>query len=196
MTNIARLRNFVIRMQTLVESLTADESALLEAGSGLLAELITVDDWLPDSFALASTESYRQYLLHCDPGQRFSVVSFVWGPGQETPIHDHTVWGMVGVLRGRERCEEYGNPLRGERLTRKGEHLLECGEIDKVSPRLGDVHRVSNALTNGTSVSIHVYGANIGALKRHCYDPATGQRSSFVSGYHNTVIPNLWGPDP
>ncbi len=36
--------------------------------------------------------------------ERFCVVSFVWGPDQATPIHNHTVWGLVGVLRGGGAC--------------------------------------------------------------------------------------------
>ena len=44
--------------------------------------------------------SSSQYLLYCDPEERFSVVSFVWGPGQSTPTHDPSVWGLIGVLRG------------------------------------------------------------------------------------------------
>ena len=35
------------------------------------------------------------------------MVSFVWGPGQQSPIHNHTVWGLIGVLRGAELCEEF-----------------------------------------------------------------------------------------
>jgi predicted metal-dependent enzyme (double-stranded beta helix superfamily) len=35
------------------------------------------------------------------------VVSFVWAPGQGTPIHDHRVWGLVGVLRGAETSERF-----------------------------------------------------------------------------------------
>jgi predicted metal-dependent enzyme (double-stranded beta helix superfamily) len=50
---------------------------------------------------------------------------------------------------------------------------------------------VSNAGSQ-TAVSIHVYGANIGAVKRHTYDAATGQPKEFVSGYHNAAVPNLW----
>src|SRR4051794_8765541 len=42
-----------------------------------------------------------------DPFERFSVVSFVWGPGQKTPIHDHSVWGLVGVMRGAERARAF-----------------------------------------------------------------------------------------
>lgn len=192
MPNISRLRNFVSAMTDVVSGYSDDESAVLERGKALLGELIQTDDWLPEAFAKPSLEGYRQYLLHCDPLERFSVVSFVWGPGQRTPVHDHTVWGMVGMLRGKERCEEFGNPARGETLEKTAEHLVEHGDIDLVSPTLGDVHVVSNALTDRASISIHVYGANIGAVERHVYDIDTGQARPFISGYHNDVMPNLW----
>ena len=42
------------------------------------------------------------------------MVSFVWGPGQKTPIHDHTVWGLVGMLRGAERCRLYERAADGQ----------------------------------------------------------------------------------
>jgi predicted metal-dependent enzyme (double-stranded beta helix superfamily) len=51
---------------------------------------------------------------------------------------------------------------------------------------------VSNALSDRASISIHVYGANIGAVKRHVYDPETGSVETFVSGYSSAVIPNIW----
>jgi predicted metal-dependent enzyme (double-stranded beta helix superfamily) len=114
------------------------------------------------------------------------VVSFVWMPGQKTPIHDHTVWGLVGVMRGEELCEEYSPQARP-----LGRHPVKPGDIDRVSPRIGDVHVVSNAGAQ-TAVSIHVYGANIGAVRRHVFDPQTGATREFVSGYSNATIPNLW----
>ena len=95
-------------------------------------------------------------------------------------------------MRGAERCEEYGNPVRGERFEKTGEHLVDPGGIDLVSPSLGDVHVVSNALSDRPSISIHVYGGNIGAVRRHVFDPDTGEAKTFISGYHNTVVPNLW----
>jgi predicted metal-dependent enzyme (double-stranded beta helix superfamily) len=61
-----------------------------------------------------------------------------------------------------------------------------------VSPTVGDVHRVQNAFTDRTSISIHVYGADIGAVERSTYD-ANGQPKRFVSGYANSTLPNLWG---
>jgi len=192
MTNIDRFRRFVQEMTRLVERHGADEPAMLERGATLLHELVTHDDWLPEEFARPSPESYRQYLLHCDPLERFSVVSFVWQPGQKTPVHDHTVWGLVGVMRGEELCEEYADAKSGEPMTPSGAHRVKPGDIDRVSPRIGDVHVVSNAMPDRTAISIHVYGANIGAVKRHTFDPRTGTPREFVSGYHNATMPNLW----
>ena len=168
-------------MTRLVERHGADEPRMLDEGARLLGALVSRDDWLPEEFARPSPESYRQYLLHCDPLERFSVVSFVWMPGQKTPIHDHTVWGLVGVMRGQEKCEEYSTGAK-----KAGSHLVKPGEVDRVSPRIGDIHVVSNAGTE-TAVSIHVYGANIGKVRRHVYDPATGEAREFVSGYHNSA---------
>lgn len=192
MRNIARLRAFIQSFTNLIEETGDDEKRIFVDGKDLLVELIRHDDWLPDAFAQPHPERYQQYLLYCDPIERFSVVSFVWGPGQKTPVHDHTVWGMVGVMRGAESCEEFAFQPATGRLLSRGTHALRPGGIDLVSPRVGDIHRVSNALADRASVSIHAYGANIGAVKRHVYEPETGDSSAFVSGYSNVVIPNLW----
>jgi predicted metal-dependent enzyme (double-stranded beta helix superfamily) len=187
---LSRLRDF-IRALTLLHQEGAGEERIFSHGRALLAQLVAVDDWLPAEYAEPGAQRYRQYLLHCDPLERFSVLSFVWAPGQSTPIHDHTVWGMVGVLRGAERCEEFAPAHGSGVLAATGTHLLGRGAIDLVSPRVGDIHRVSNA-HDGVSVSIHVYGANIGATNRHVYDPASGEPRHFVSGYDNAHLPNPW----
>ena len=192
MNNTSRFRSFIKSFTGLVGDFGSDEERIFTEGQQLLSDLIKKDDWLPDQFAISSEERYQQYLLHCDPLERFSVASFIWGPGQTTPVHDHTVWGMVGVMRGQELCEEYRVETATGDLVNDGCHVASIGEIDLVSPRVGDVHKVSNALYNEVSVSIHVYGANIGAVKRHDFNTETGQMSDFVSGYASDVVPNLW----
>ncbi len=189
-SNLARLRNFVQQLATLLEQ-HPTETVILEQGAALLAQLVAHDDWLPEAYAQPSPQRYQQYLLHTDALGRFSVVSFVWGPGQATPIHDHTVWGLIGLLRGAEQSQAYA--LTGEgRWTPKGPlHTLALGQVEAVSPRIGDVHRVSNALADQPSISIHVYGANIGAVQRSVY-LEDGTRKPFVSGYSNTTLPNIW----
>jgi len=179
MADVSKFHRFVQDMTRLVERHGPDEPRMLDEGEALLRALVREDDWLPDEFARPSPESYRQYLLHCDPLERFSVVSFVWMPGQKTPIHDHTVWGLVGVMRGVEKCEEYST-----KISALGSHLVKPGDVDRVSPRIGDIHVVSNAGSE-TAVSIHVYGANIGKVRRHVFDPASGAAREFVSGYHD-----------
>jgi predicted metal-dependent enzyme (double-stranded beta helix superfamily) len=101
MTNPQRFRDFIAGFSALVDAHASDEPRILAEGGKLLGALVSHDDWLPEEFARAAADSYRQYLLYCDPRERFSVVSFVWGPGQKTPVHDHTVWGLVGCSAAR-----------------------------------------------------------------------------------------------
>jgi predicted metal-dependent enzyme (double-stranded beta helix superfamily) len=187
-----RLRDFVTDFAGLLAQ-EPPEAHILDAGGALLADMVAQDDWLPDAFAQPDPVRYQQYLLHCDSHERFSVVSFVWGLGQATPIHDHTVWGLVGVLRGAELEQPYVR-VADAVIPAGPVHRLETGIVAAVSPTVGDIHQVTNAFDDRVSISIHVYGANIGAVNRHTYDLA-GRPKSFISGYANTLIPNLWGPD-
>ena len=188
----ARLRQFVQGMTRAIEADGGNEAALLERGQALMHDLIAHDDWLPEQFSQPNPAKYQQYLLYCDPFERFSLASFIWAPGQTTPVHDHTVWGMVGVMRGAERCEEYAWNGDRTRLEKTHEHRVGAGAIDLVSPSIGDIHTVSNALSDAVSVSIHCYGANIGTVKRHVFDAANGGIKEFVSGYSAAVLPNIW----
>jgi len=187
---IDRLRRFVLSVAALVDTVS-EEAAILARGEILLAELVSQDDWLPSEYAEPDPSRYRQYLLHCDSRERFSIVSFVWGPSQATPIHDHRVWGLIGLLRGAERNQSFGRDERGQWAAIGPPELIKPGAVSAVSPRIGDIHRVSNAYDDRVSISIHVYGANIGAVERSVYDDS-GRPKRFVSGYANRSLPNLW----
>jgi predicted metal-dependent enzyme (double-stranded beta helix superfamily) len=189
---LGKLRAFVQDMTRLIEHAGSNEGRILTDGRALMESLVADDDWLPDAFAEPHPEHYRQYLLYCDPFERFSVVSFVWGPGQFTPVHDHTVWGVIGMLRGAEVCRNYARAEAKGALRPAGELRLAPGDVTAVSPAVGDIHAVSNALTDRPSISIHAYGANIGAVSRHVFDPETGAEKPFVSGYAGETVPNLW----
>ena len=185
-----RLRHFIDHLATLLDQ-QPDEATLLDAGQGLLADLVAHDDWLPNDLAQPDPQRYQQYLLHCDSRQRFSAVSFVWGPGQQTPIHDHRVWGLIGMLRGAEHAQGFVRDARGALLQEGAPIRLVPGQVEAVSPRIGDIHQVSNAFADQVSISIHVYGGNIGGVKRAVY-ALDGSEKPFVSGYSNTRLPNIW----
>lgn len=187
--NHHRLRDFVAQLAALLDQ-QPDEATLLARGSELLRPLLLNDDWLDEAFTQPHPQHYQQYLLHADAQQRFSVVSFVWGPGQQTPVHDHRVWGLIGMLRGAEVSQGFKQASDG--LAPDGAPVrLDPGHIEAVSPRVGDIHRVSNAFDDRVSISIHVYGANIGAVKRAVYRE-DGSEKPFISGYSNRYLPNIW----
>jgi len=152
-----------------------------------MRELVAKDDWLPQSMAQPHEQYYQQYCLYADPQDRFSVVSFVWGPGQATPIHDHTVWGVIGMLRGAERCQAFEVSHDAPPKPVGEAELLEPGQIGFVAPSIGDVHRVSNAFDDRVSISIHAYGGNIGKINRHVFPDQGGPPKPFVSGYSDPV---------
>jgi predicted metal-dependent enzyme (double-stranded beta helix superfamily) len=187
---VNRLRHFLGDLTRLSDG-GADERRIREEGGESLRRLVAADDWLMPEFAEPDSKSYRQYLLYCDPLERFSVVSFVWGPGQKTPVHDYTVWGLIGMLRGAEISRNYARDAEGCLLP-NGEERLMPGMVTAVSPQIGDIHLVENALADRPSISIHVYGANIGAVARHVFMPQSGEVKPLVSGYANRMLPNLW----
>ncbi|MGM0561422.1 MAG: cysteine dioxygenase [Pseudomonadota bacterium] len=191
---VARLRTFI---KALTNRANAEGDTDSEAFVGFcrsqLVELISSDDWLPEEFAAAHPEHYQQYLLHCDPLERFSLVSFVWGPGQKTPIHNHGTWGLIGMLRGSEISQGYEISEQEPGLVPARHEVLNPGDIAHVSPEAGDIHEVINAFDDRVSISIHLYGANIGLVERSVYEPASGRSRLFVSGYASSRIPNIWG---
>jgi predicted metal-dependent enzyme (double-stranded beta helix superfamily) len=168
----------------------APPGEFLAQAADALGRLVRLRSWLPPAYARPHAQYYRQLLLYRDPESRFSIVSFVWGPGQRTPIHDHQVWGLVGILDGAEYSQSYRpHPLGEERaLVSDGSaKRLQAGAVEILSPAEGDIHMVYNAFDDRTSVSIHVYGADIGSVERWVYpaDTPAALRKRFVSGYGN-----------
>jgi predicted metal-dependent enzyme (double-stranded beta helix superfamily) len=180
---------FVQAMTSTLERAQGDEARILHEGTPLVTELIGRDDWLPDHLAVPLPGAYGQYLLYRDPADRFTAVAFVWDASSRTPIHDHTVWGIIGVLRGAETAERF--VCRDGRLVSLGESTLVAGQIDRVSPRIGDIHQVRNALPDRVSISIHVYGADLPKVERHSYCSKTGRIDPIYSKPYDNARPLL-----
>lgn len=178
-----RLRQFIKHLEQLHQQPLSDAARLAQAAPRL-AELVRQDDWLAEEYAAPHPQHYQQYLLHMDAEQRFSIVSFVWGPGQITPIHDHRVWGLIGVLRGAEINQRYVLDAQGTPRAAGDAERLTVGQVAKLSEQDGDIHQVRNAFSDRVSISIHVYGGNIGAVRRAVYSES-GVVKPFVSGYSN-----------
>lgn len=175
----------VCAMQKLCNN-NPNEADWLAGSKPILLNLIATDAWLPASHALPHPQYYQQHALHVDAAQRFSVSSFVWGPGQGTPVHNHTIPGWVGVLRGAELCQRYS----ADGLQKVGaEQRLNAGQVDAVSPSnagIGDVHTVRNGLADGISISIHIYRGNIAGTPRSVF--VDGVIKPFMSSYNTAAL--------
>jgi 3-mercaptopropionate dioxygenase len=115
-------------------------------------EILTADE------RAGSPDGYVCHTLHTEPDGSFSICALVWRPGQQTPIHDHVTWCVVGVLQGAEY----------EELDRR---VNEIGDVSGFAPP-GDIHRVRNHGAD-VAISLHVYGADIARLGnsvRRTYD--------------------------
>lgn len=156
-----RMREFVLDVELLVEADFRPSARAAEVAEAL-RELLRSGDVLGPEHMEPAPDGYRQHVVHVDPLSRFSIVSLVWLPGQQTPVHDHVCWCVVGVLQGREEEICYELDEAGVPRQRSTSHNT-AGEVCWLVPPNRDVHRVRNN-GDGLAVSIHVYGADIGKL--------------------------------
>lgn len=178
-----RLHQFLAEMTRLVELSPAEDELMTQARQ-LMVPLLAHDDWLHPELSQAHSHHPQLYLIYADPAKRFSVVSMVYGAAQSMPIHDHTVWGLSGVLRGKTSCQPFSKMSDGRWVPAGFQIDMVPGDIEAVSPRIGDVHKVWNPMPDQACVCIEVYQGNIGETTRHFYRE-DGSRHVFVQAYAN-----------
>ena len=181
--NQSQLEAFLSKARCVVDRYV-DDGDKMHHLMPLLKELISNSGWLDKAYSVPSDKGYQQYLIYRDPDDKFSLVSFVWRPGQATPIHNHLTWGLVGILKGKERETRYKRGACGI-LTRETSHVFEQGDVSLVSAGDLDLHQVENASDEKDAISIHIYGGDIGRIQRTRYSAAGSIASPFVSGYSN-----------
>ena len=151
------------------------------------AELLADPAWLPAAYREPARESgmgggIGQWLLFRAGDGSLSLFSLVVPPGSETPVHDHLAWGLVGLYRGTQDEEIYAERDSGLELVER--RALEPGDFYALIPPTDDIHRVRTTSPE-TSVSIHLLTNDTGCIWRHAYDPSSGERRPFRSGYVN-----------
>lgn len=158
------LGNFVAHMDALAAH--EEDSAALAAGARQhLGALLESPEFLEERHRRSDAEHYRQHVVHVHPEGKYSLVSLVWLPGQQTPVHDHRCWCVVGVLEGVESETRYRllSGDEGKWLASDGSRTNAPGDISTLVPPQENIHRVANACEEMT-VSLHVYGADIATL--------------------------------
>ena len=183
----AVVRSFVAAVRAAIDAAASPEEAC-DAIRPRFAELLADPDWLPAEYQAGAPESgmgggIGQWLLFRAGDRSLSLFALVVPPGAETPVHDHLAWGLVGLYRGTQDEEIYAET--DGRLELAERRALEAGDFYALAPPQDDIHRVRTTSPE-TSVSIHLLTNDTGCVWRHAYDPVSGERTPFRSGYVNT----------
>jgi predicted metal-dependent enzyme (double-stranded beta helix superfamily) len=180
------VRGFVAAVECAIARSGSPREAC-EAIRPAFADLLTDEEWLPDELQAAAPGSgmgggIGQWLLYRADDGSLSLFSLVVPAGSATPVHDHLAWGLVGLYRGTQDEEVYAERSGAIELVERRE--LGPGDFYALIPPRDDIHRVRTT-SEEASVSIHLLTNDTGCVWRHTFDPETGERSPFRSGYVN-----------
>lgn len=145
------------------------------------------DRWLDERHRVGNPDGYNRHLLHRDPENRFIVLSLVWMPGQMTPIHDHSCWGIMGILDGSleevcyDRLDDGSRPEFAELEEVRGTDVGR-GSVAYLLPPHEEIHRIGNT-SEGQTISLHVYGRDLDEV--NVFDQATGVVSAMRIKYYS-----------
>jgi len=190
------VRRFVAEVTRAIAASGSAEEAC-EAIRPTFAELLADATWLPPRFREPHPESgmgggIGQWLLYRAVDRSLSLFSLVVPSGSETPVHDHLAWGLVGLYRGTQDEEIFAE--RGGRLELVERRELQPGDFYALIPPTDDIHRVRTTSAE-TSVSIHLLTNDTGCVWRHAYEPESGAKRPFRSGYVNVPCDEASAPD-
>lgn len=150
--------------------------------AALMRRLLLLRPFLPSEFMRPREDHYAMYPLYVAPQSRFCVASAVWDVGQESPIHDHGTWGVIGIYQGLELERRYTavSPSRPTAPVQEGARSWKTGEVTICCTTDQDIHsvRCGSAVP---CVGIHVYGGDIGRIVRNAYDKNSGIKRPFIS---------------
>jgi 3-mercaptopropionate dioxygenase len=175
------MKRFIDEVRTIVREDGGEPVVTAKVADGLQS-LLRERNVLDPRYTRPKSDNYVLYPVWVEPDGSFCVATAVWDVGQVTPVHDHGTWGVIGIYQGVEHEVRFKpEVMSGEVRVRQAEErniperqVIVCCTSDH------DIHRVSCG-SGIPCVGIHVYGADIGSIQRHAYNPETGEVRTFVS---------------
>jgi 3-mercaptopropionate dioxygenase len=163
----------------------SDETTITAQITQLLQQLLEAGFAIPAEYRTPRPDHYVMYPLGAS--ETISIACAVWGVGQSTPVHDHGTWGVVGIYDGSEYEIRYDPPAGGAAMRQVQTTDWQPGSVTVCCTSDQDLHSVACS-SSVACVGIHVYGADIGAIERHAYDPATGGTHLFRSRWGSAPL--------
>ena len=166
-------RDFISDLEVITSVPESDEDRIRRIHRKLRL-LISSGPFLPPQARAGHADHYARHLLHRDARHRFVIVAMVWGPGQKTPVHDHSTWGVMGIVENELRIVNYdveSGDTKGGAVELRESSVLEipAGTVSYVLPPNDVIHVIENA-TDKPTITLHVYGTD--AVECRSFDPA------------------------
>ncbi|WP_177194796.1 cysteine dioxygenase family protein [Alteribacillus iranensis] len=180
-------KRFVKEIEEIVTYHTAEEE-ITERVSKKLKSYLNSGLSIPNEYTLPNPDKYVLYPLYIAPDESFSISSAVWDVGQSTPIHNHGVWGVIGIVDGKEREVQFlESRIEGGELDKVGERFLHKGDVTVCCSKDLDIHKV-NCASDTPCIGIHIYGGNIGTKPRYVYDRASGEKKEVITPWSKSPL--------
>ena len=142
---------------------SGDQHAITAALRNTLCALIRDREvQLPSCVHEPIVDHYARRELYRSPRHGYSVVAMTWGPGQGTPVHDHSgLWCVEGVWDGQLEINQYELLERdGERFRFRAAGGMQAGPGSAgslIPPH--EYHTIRNASPDAIAISLHIYKA-------------------------------------
>jgi len=156
---------------------SGDEHAITSALRNTLCALIRDPDvHLPDCVFEPIQDHYARREIYRSPQLGYSVVAMTWGPGQGTPIHDHSgLWCVEGVWDGQLEITQFELLERdGDRFRFRAAGGMQAGPGSAgslIPPH--EYHTIGNASPDHVAVSLHIYKAPMECCSK--FQPQAGE---------------------
>lgn len=119
-----------------------------------------------------------------------TIVHVVAAPGFVSPVHDHTIWAVVGQYKGQEDNTFYEE--RNGQLVEVGAQSICAGDVVPLTEKT--IHAIRNPHTEEPCMALHVYGGDLIGSDRSFWEPDTATKKSAKTGAMQAAIERLNRP--
>jgi predicted metal-dependent enzyme (double-stranded beta helix superfamily) len=186
------LADYVRDIEAVLERRPANKIIIREVS--LATKRLCADDrWLDERRRVGNPDCYTRHLLHRDHRNRFVVLALVWMPGQMTPVHDHSCWGVMGLIQNslEEVCfSRLDDGSRADFAELELSRVTDVGQggVAYLLPPFEEIHRIGNTSSRPT-ISLHVYGRDLDEV--NVFDQTSGKVSRMRIKYYSPECSNV-----
>ncbi|RAM50915.1 MAG: cupin [Hapalosiphonaceae cyanobacterium JJU2] len=153
-----RLYRFLTELEDILNNVE-DETSRLPEIQMLVRRLLVNSYWVQSQYLEPSSKTGTSVLILYDElGFPLTVQTVTFAPGTKSNIHNHGTWGIVALLKGKEKntfWRRNPNPEFPDKIEQTGELILLPGDIISFTP---DAIHCVESVGDEPTVTFNIYG--------------------------------------